>query len=173
MDTHEPIHPATPYTSSTTAVRSTAVVQHSTQQKKSIQQQATNPQCVYDNGTAAQQYMYTAAGIIQQNMRWYRVCSCVVLGCTAAHALVQVQCWDFHFFTIIRHPGERAIRPRESLSTPPARRVGHRCPFFRRGLRGLLCGAGVEPRRGRGSPSGDRESQLFLAYVITGIFSKM
>ena len=56
MDTHEPIHPATPYTSSTTAVRSTAVVQHSTQQKKSIQQQATNPQCVYDNGTAAQQY---------------------------------------------------------------------------------------------------------------------
>ena len=32
--THEPIHPATSYSRSTTAVRSTAVVQHRTQQKK-------------------------------------------------------------------------------------------------------------------------------------------
>ena len=70
---------------------------------------------------------------------------------TAAHALVkslflcragmnssttcvgtQVQCWDFHSFTILRHPGERAICPRESLSTPPAGRGGHQSPFFRR-----------------------------------------
>ena len=41
------------------------------------------------------------------------------------HLLVAVR-WDFHFFTIPRHSGERAIRPREGLSTPPARRAGHR-----------------------------------------------
>ena len=52
--------------------------------------------------------------IIEQHIRWYRVRSCVVQGCTVAHALVQQvqQCWDFHFLTIIRHPEERAIRPR-------------------------------------------------------------
>ena len=53
------------------------------------------------------------------------------------------------FVTIIRHPGERRIRPRESLSTPPARRVGHGRPLFRRGLIGLLCGVGVESPRPR------------------------
>ena len=45
-----------------------------------------------------------------------------------------------------------------------ARQVGHRRPFFRRGHRGLLCGASVEPPRGRGRPSGARESQLFFGY---------
>ena len=83
----------------------------------------------------AQQY----ASYSSSTCDWYRVCSCIVQGCTAAtYALVQVQCWDFHFSKILRHPGERAIRPRESLSTPPARRVGHRRPFFRRGHRGLM-----------------------------------
>ena len=91
---------------------------------------------------------------------------------TAAHALVQVQYWDFHFFTSLRHPGERAVRRRESLSTPPARRIGHGRPLFRRGLRGLMCGAGVEPPRGRGRSSGARESQLFFGYVIPKIFQR-
>ena len=52
--THEPIHPATLYYSS-----STAVVQHSTQQKKNIYQHRMNPQCVHDNvysATAVEQY---------------------------------------------------------------------------------------------------------------------
>ena len=53
---------------------------------------------------------------------------------------------------------------------PSARRVGHRRSLFRCGLRGLLCGAGVEPPGGRGRPS-SRESQLFFGYVITKIFS--
>ena len=35
------------------------------------------------------------------------------------------------------------------LSTPPAHRIVHRRSFFRYGLRGLLCGAGVEPPLGR------------------------
>ena len=58
------------------------------------------------------------------------------------------------------------------LSTPPARRGGHRSPFFRRRLRALLCGAGVEPPRGRGRPSGARESQLFWGYVTTTYFQR-
>ena len=41
-------------------------------------------------------------------------------------------------------PGERASRPRESASLrPPARRNRRRRPFFRRGHRGLMRGAGV------------------------------
>ena len=62
--------------------------------------------------------------------------------------------------------------PGGRLFKAPASRVGYRHPFFRRGHRGLLCGAGMEPSRGRGRPSGARESQLFLGYVITKVFSK-
>ena len=47
-------HPRTdPPSHRTTTVRSTAVVQHGTKQEKIIQQQPTNLQCVYDNGTTA------------------------------------------------------------------------------------------------------------------------
>ena len=98
---------------------------------------------------------------------------------TAGHALVHaefilVSCWDYHFLTILRHPGERADPSAGGhLFKAPARRVSHRRPFFRRCHRGLLCGAGVEPPRGRGRPSGARESQLFFGYVVTKIFSKM
>ena len=38
---------------------------------------------------------------------------------------------------------------------------------------GLLCGKGVEPPRGRGRPSGARESQLFFGDIITNMFSKI
>ena len=89
---------------------------------------------------------------VQQQMRWHKPSCCV------AH-------WDFHFLTIPRHSGERAIRPREGLSTPPALRVGHRRPFFRRCVRGLLCGTGVEPPRGRGRPSGGLASQVSFGYL--------
>ena len=59
------------------------------------------------------------------------------------------------------------------VATPPARRGGHRRPFFRYRLKGLLCGAGVEPPRGRGRPSGARESQVLFEYIITKTFSKI
>ena len=58
------------------------------------------------------------------------------------------------------------------VETPHARRGGHRRPFFRRQIIGLHCGKGVQPPRGRGRPSGARESQLF-GYVITKIFSNI
>ena len=57
------------------------------------------------------------------------------------------------------------------LSTLPARRVGHR--FFRRGYRGVMCGAGVARSCCRGGSGGARDSQLCFRYVITGIFSKI
>ena len=56
------------------------------------------------------------------------------------------------------------------VATPPARRVGHRRPFFRRQGIGVPCGKGVEPPQGRGRPSGARESQLFVGYIITKCF---
>ena len=46
------------------------------------------------------------------------------------------------------------VRPREGgrLSTPPARRLEHRRPFFDRGHRGLMCGAAMTQASGhRGS----------------------
>ena len=85
-----------------------------------------------------------------------------------------MSCRDFFFFTILGHPGERSDpSPRGRLFKGPARRVGHRRPFFRRGLRGLLCGAGVELPRGRGRPSGARESQLVFEHDPTKLFSKI
>ena len=56
---------------------------------------------------------------------------------------------------------------------PRARRGGHRRPFFRNRVIGLLCGKGVEPPRGGGRPSGARESQLFFGYITTNMFSKI
>ena len=109
---------------------------------------------------------YTSAGItavyVQQDVGGYMLSLSqvsVVLG--------------FPLFTVVRHPGERSIRPREDLSTPPARRVGHRSLFFRRLVIGRLCGTDVAPQRGRGRPSGARDSHLFFGCVITKIVSKI
>ena len=66
-------------------------------------------------------------------------------------------------------PGSEQTLPREA----PARRVVHRRPCFRRQVIGLLCGKGVEPPQGRGRPSGARESQLFLGYILTKVVSKI
>ena len=66
-------------------------------------------------------------------------------------------------------PGSEQALPREA----PARRVVRRRPFFRRQVIGLLYGTGKAPTRDRGAPSGARESQLFLGFVITEIFSKI
>ena len=73
------------------------------------------------------------------------------------------------FLRLAATPRSEQTLPREAL----ARRVSHRGPFFRCHLKGLLCGAGVDPPPGRGSPSGAREAQLFLGYTITNIFSKI
>ena len=59
------------------------------------------------------------------------------------------------------------------LNTPPARRVRHHRTFFRFGLRGLLCGAGVKPPRGRGRLSGAREAQLFFRVCYNQNISKI
>ena len=53
-----------------------------------------------------------------------------------------------------------------------ARRVWLRRPLFRQGSRGLLCGWDLVRSRGLGGSGGARESQLFLGYFITGMFSK-
>ena len=66
-------------------------------------------------------------------------------------------------------PGTEQTLAREA----PARRVVRRRQFFRRQVIGLLCGKGVEPPRGCGRPSGARESQVFLGYIITKMFSKI
>ena len=50
-------------------------------------------------------------------------------------------------------PGSEETLPREA----PTRRVVH--PVL------SLCGAGVEPPRGRGRPSGAREAQVFFGYI--------
>ena len=80
--------------------------------------------------------------------------------------------WDFYFFKILRHSEERAIHPWEGLSTPHARRVGHRRPFFRQGQRGLMCRAGLARSWCREGSDGARDSQLFFGYAISGIFKK-
>ena len=46
-----------------------------------------------------------------------------------------------------------------------------RHPFLRRQIIELLCGWDAAPQRGRGRPSGARESHLFSGGVITKIFS--
>ena len=48
-----------------------------------------------------------------------------------------------------------------------------RRPFFRRGSRGLLCGWDLARSRGLGGSGDARDSQLFLGYIVTGMFSEM
>ena len=69
------------------------------------------------------------------------------------------------YLRLFATPGSEQTLPREA----PARRVVDRRPFFRRQIVGLLCGKGVEPPRGRGRPSGARESQVFFGYILTKI----
>ena len=54
-----------------------------------------------------------------------------------------------------------------------ARRVWLRRLFFRRGSQGLLCGWDSAWSRGLGRSGGARDSQLFLGYVTTGMFSEI
>ena len=89
-------------------------------------------------------------------------CATAIQQSTAADALmIQTELqrhWDFHVFTIIRHPGERADPSPGGPRSPS--RSSH--PFFHRQIVGLLCGKGVEPPRGCRRPSGARESQVFF-----------
>ena len=68
---------------------------------------------------------------------------------------------------------ESDLSPGGRVSTPPARRVEHWQQFFRRGHRGLMCGAGVARSWCRGESGGARESHLFFGYIITGTFSNI
>ena len=63
--------------------------------------------------------------------------------------------------------------PEGQLCEIVARRVWLRRPFFRRGSRGLLCGWGLARSCGLGGSGGARNSQLFLGYIIIGMFSKI
>ena len=97
---------------------------------------------------------------VKQDMRWYMPSLSV---CRAGISV---------FLTILRHPGERSDpSPGGHLFKAPARRVGHRRPFFRRGHRGLMYGAGMARSWCRGGSGGAREPQLFFGYVITKILS--
>ena len=63
--------------------------------------------------------------------------------------------------------------PGGCLSTAAALRVDHQRQLFRRGYRGLMCGAGVARSWCRGESGGARESHLFFGYIITGTFSNI
>ena len=72
--------------------------------------------------------------------------------------------------------GGLASRPREGdfhASPSPRWGTNGRFLFFRRHVVVLLCGWDVAAPRGRRTPSGARESQLFWGGVITKIFSKI
>ena len=94
---------------------------------------------------------------------------------TAGHALVHAEVipcvvQGFPFLKIPRHPRERSGQsPGGRLFKAPARQVGFRRPFFRRGNRGLMSGAGMARSWCRGRPGGARESQLFFGYIVTKI----
>ena len=79
-------------------------------------------------------------------------------GRCAHFGLLHKSHWDFMFLRLSATVGSEQTLPGEA----PARPVVLRRPFFRRQVIGLLCGKGVEPSRGRGRPSGPRESQLFF-----------
>lgn len=83
---------------------------------------------------------------VQQHIRWYfpSVYTWFVMGFPC-----------FYDFPLPR--GASDPSPKGRHSAPPARRLGHRRSFFRCGLNRLLCGAGVEPRQGRGRRGGARE----------------
>ena len=67
-------------------------------------------------------------------------------------------------------PGSERPVPGRASFQGPARRAGHRRPFFRRGHRGLMCGASVARLWCRGGSGGARESPLFFGYGITIFF---
>ena len=77
------------------------------------------------------------------------------------------------FYDSLSSRGASDPSPGGRLFEAPARRVGHRRPFFRRGHRGPMCGAGVARSWRSGGSGGARESQLFLGYVNKKIFSKI
>ena len=67
---------------------------------------------------------------------------------------------------------ERPVPGRATLHAPRSPSWA-RHPLCAGHREGLLCGCDVAPQRGRGSPSGAREPQLFSGGVITKIFTKI
>ena len=162
----------------TTAVRGTAVVQHITKQKKNIEQPTNPQCVHHNSTSGVQQKKRgtimpeTGEGIadnaragpvwrflplhasprpplaeyvhssrcVQQYVSFSRTC--------VGTEFVPVSCRDFHFFSILRHHGERAIRPREANVQPsPLAELGT-APVMRRGQgrAAVWVGRGATPR---------------------------
>ena len=111
--------------------------------------------------------------------------SCTVVR-TAAHACVgtyyyyilrstefiPVSWWDFKISTILRHPWDQAIRPREV--PPPCAPladsvIGARS--FAGVTGGLLCGAGVAPPRGRGKATVLVFAEFYIDFSVGAAIS--
>ena len=70
-------------------------------------------------------------------------------------------------------PGsERSVPGRPTYNAPRSPSWA-RHPLFAGDKEGLLCEWDVAPQRGRGTPGGARDSQLFFGCVVTKIFSKI
>ena len=98
--------------------------------------------------------------------------------CTAAHQVFMhslLMC-RFGISMFLLSPvmtGIELAHPREHLSTPPARRVGLRCPTFCRRHRGRPCGAGAAWLRGRAGSGGAREGRSLAGHMKTDRFLKI
>ena len=93
---------------------------------------------------------------VLQHVRWYRYSAGISI---------------FSRFSAI--PGsERPVpgRPTYNAHRSPS---WARHPLFAGDKEGLLCEWDVAPQRGRGTPGGARDSQLFFGCVVTKIFSKI
>ena len=108
------------------------------------------------------EYAHSSTRCVQQYvsfsstyMRWYKVCSCVVQGWMYSSTCVGtlVQCRGFPFFTILHHPGERAIRPRDAnVQRSPLTELGT-APVIRREQRRAAVWVG------RGATARPREAE--------------
>ena len=93
---------------------------------------------------------------VQQHVRWYRYSAGISI---------------FSRFSAI--PGsERSVpgRPTYNAHRSPS---WARHPLFAGDKEGLLCELDEAPQRGRGTPGGARDSQLFFGCVVTKIFPKI
>ena len=76
----------------------------------------------------------------------------------------------FPFFTTLRHPGERAIRPREGLSTPLARRVGHGTRYFPGIEKGCCVGGKWRDGEAAGGQKEVESRSCFLGMLLQKCF---
>ena len=139
-------------------------VQKTKLQNTSTQTRTHSPTHTHTDPTTHRRTNLPTHEVLQQYCSTYsRTC---VGTCRGYPCVVQ----GFPFLKIPRHPRERSGQsPGGRLFKAPARQVGFRRPFFRRGNRGLMSGAGMARSWCRGRPGGARESQLFFGYIVTKI----